>query len=76
MSNAKPMDPDMRVLMYVEHVPAYGPTRWSTMTPRQRRRWTRKAHRYDGFTWPVTGKGRATPRQADVRAAMLARRRG
>jgi hypothetical protein len=67
MSKAKPMDPEARVLMYVEHVPADGgPTRWGTMTPAQRRRWTRKAHR-DGCTWPVTGKGHATPRQRKPR---------
>ena len=63
VSAAGPMDPDKRAIYYTEILAPDGSNAgWRRMTPAQRRRWTRKAHR-DGFAWPVTGKGRPTPRQ-------------
>lgn len=65
MSNAEPMSDDQRALSYLEILNTDGTNagwRWR-MTPAQRKRWTKKAHR-DGFAWPATGKGRPTPKRA------------
>jgi len=68
MSKAEPMDPVRRALLYTERTvmtiaDGLDVKGYADMTPAQRRRWTRKAHRFDGLPWPVTGKGRPTPRR-------------
>lgn len=76
MSNAKPMDPDARALIYIEIRDGSDGhrVRRGGMTPAQRRRWVRKLHRA-GERWPADGKGHPTPRRADARRLRAEERR-